>query len=325
METVEFDIDRLLEKYLRGELSGKEEVCLVDWCGETEENKLYFKQRIHELESGYKAEDLVAWKQLLSKMERRSKRIRLFVGWSVAAVVVLLLSVTGFGYRHYMVSEPSWIVVHVPFGKIDSVVLPDQSRVVLNSCSVLRYNSDFGQGNRDVILEGEGFFQVMKQNGEKFTVRAGNLKAVVYGTSFNVNNYPDTRGIAVTLCRGSLKVEAEESESDAFFIEPGEQACYDSANGRMDRHKVEADLYCHWVTGKLSFQSECLSAIIPKVERKYNVKIQIESPELTGYSFSGEFSADVSLDYILNVIKESAPISLKVERKNDLIQISADR
>lgn len=325
MNTVEFNIDRLLEKYLRGELSVKEEESLAAWCGEAGEHKLYFMQRIKELEGECKVERLAEWRQLWSRMERKSKRITLPVGWSVAAAVVLLLSVTWLGYRYYKIPEPAWIVVNVPFGKIDSVVLPDQSRVVLNSCSVLRYNSDFGQSNRDVVLEGEGFFRVAKRNGEKFTVKAGSLKAVVYGTSFNVNNYLDAREVLVTLCSGSLKVESEENQQDDFFIKPGEQACYDVANRRMDKRDVDIGLYCNWTTGKLSFKSERLASIVPKMERKYDVKIRLQSPELAEFSFSGEFPADASLDYILSVIKESAPVSLKVERENNTIQISTDR
>lgn len=324
MSFMEKDNNKIFEQYFLGNLSQEEEQYLAAWVETDEKNKQYFKQKIKELENNFRiSQKSEEWEQLSLKMNRKSKRINLTViQWSAAAAVVLILFAGWFGYRYYEASDDNWVVVNVPYGKIDSVVLPDQSKVILNSCSTLKYCSDFGNGDRSVELQGEGFFQVTKQDQEKFTVKTGTLKAVVYGTSFNINSYSDTDKTILTLCTGSLKVE---SEKDAVFIQPGEQIAYTSFDGKMSKSVVDINLFCNWTTGKLCFKSEFFSSIVPKIERKYNVKIDLKSPELANYLFSGEFPVNASLDYILNVLKESAPTPLKIEKKDQTIQIFIDK
>ena len=74
----------------------------------------------------------------------------------------------------------------VPAGKREQVVLPDSSRVWLNSGSVLIYPSIFVGDRREVYLSGEGYFEVEKNAEQPFIVKARTLNVEVLGTRFNL-------------------------------------------------------------------------------------------------------------------------------------------
>ena len=80
----------------------------------------------------------------------------------------------------------------VPAGKREQIILPDSSRVWLNSGSVLIYPSTFIGQTRDVYLSGEGYFEVEKNTEQPFIVKARTLNVEVLGTRFNILAYPES-------------------------------------------------------------------------------------------------------------------------------------
>lgn len=323
MQTGEFDINLLLEKYFQGKLSGKEEEHLSAWVAETAENRLYFKQKINKLEEEAAGMELPEWKQLEARMNKNS-------GWKmfmkVAAAVVLVMGISWFMFsRSSVVDEPqNWTIIQVPMGKIDSVVLPDQTHVFLNAGSLLKYNDDFGKKHREVILKGEALFQVAKQKN-KFIVKSTTLQATVYGTTFNFDSYPESEEAIVTLCTGSLRIESLQDKNKEHVMIPGEQVHYSQNYHEMEIREVRTEPFCDWITGKLVFKSERLALIIQKIEKKFGMKVILQSSELAEYLFSGEFPTGTSLDYILEVIKTTSPQPLEIKKMNNTVQISLEK
>lgn len=66
--------------------------------------------------------------------------------------------------------------VLVDKGQRASVILPDGTKVWLNSHTELTYNGDYGKGNRQVVLSGEGYFEVAKDSTSRFVVKAGEME-----------------------------------------------------------------------------------------------------------------------------------------------------
>ena len=69
-----------------------------------------------------------------------------------------------------------------PVGDKSKIQLSDGTVVWLNSGSVLRYSNHFNTADRVVELEGEGYFEVTKRNGKRFTVKTQEYDVVVKGT-----------------------------------------------------------------------------------------------------------------------------------------------
>ncbi|HEY4155290.1 MAG TPA: FecR family protein, partial [Puia sp.] len=70
------------------------------------------------------------------------------------------------------------------------LVLPDGTQVWLNSGSKLHYKNDFDKSIREVSLEGEAFFDVVKEVDHPFIVHTSAINVRVLGTAFNVKSYP---------------------------------------------------------------------------------------------------------------------------------------
>lgn len=73
----------------------------------------------------------------------------------------------------------------VPKGKRAHLQLSDGTRVWINSASVLRFPSAFGD-TRDVFVEGEAYFEVAKDANRPFIVHTDHFATRVLGTSFDV-------------------------------------------------------------------------------------------------------------------------------------------
>ena len=71
-------------------------------------------------------------------------------------------------------------------GQRSNMILPDGTKVWLNSSSELKYTSAFNGENRDVYISGECYFEVAKNPKKPFIVHANDLQVKVYGTHFNV-------------------------------------------------------------------------------------------------------------------------------------------
>ena len=106
-----------------------------------------------------------------------------------------------------------------------SFVLPDGSKVWLNSGSTLSYSKGLKGRNRTVTLEGEGFFDVEKNPDRPFVVKARDLDITVLGTEFTVSAQDD-KDIAVYLQEGRVKVSGPKLE-DGLEMKPDQAIIYD--------------------------------------------------------------------------------------------------
>ena len=96
--------------------------------------------------------------------------------------------------------------------------LPDGSIVWLNADSKLSYSESFSRKNRNVRLEGEGYFEV--EHGEHpFVIQTDSAQIKVLGTKFNVKNYGDENYIKVSLLEGSIVLLCINQE---FIMKPNQ-------------------------------------------------------------------------------------------------------
>ena len=187
----------------------------------------------------------------------------------------------------------------VPLGSQTKLRLPDSTVVVLNSGSVLKYAATFGQEERNVYLSGEGYFEVSKDKEKVFSVQTGDARVRVTGTVFNVRSYPDDKETEVALIDGGVEVSVGEK---SVTLKPNERALYDRQSGRLERSEYDTNKSALWTTGKLSFVNASFREMLKEIERKYNVKIHVESQKVEGEFFSGTINADMTLQEVFNFI-----------------------
>lgn len=206
--------------------------------------------------------------------------------------------------------------VITPHGAKTNFQLPDGSIVWLNSGSELSFPSAFGE-TRPVTLTGEAFFEVGK-SAEPFIVSTLYGKVEVQGTSFDVKAFPD-EGLQATLVDGAVKVKGINSGKEVA-LRPGQQANF--SGGKMAVSKVQTDLFTSWKEGKLIFRDEQLPLVAKRLERWYNVKIELAGDSrLSEIRYNGTLEME-SFSEVLQLLKVTAPIDYTYNEKTRTIKIT---
>lgn len=209
--------------------------------------------------------------------------------------------------------------IDVPLGKTFKLVLSDGTFVHLNAGTHLRFPVGFRpEGNREVFLSGEAYFEVAKNESSPFIVQANDMEVTVLGTHFNVSSYKDETQHTV-LVEGSVSVNNRNMASAAqgsHVIKPGQKAIM--VPDGLKVNEVDVEDYIGWTQNILVFKDELFPEIIQKIERKYNVEIENNYVALDTARFNGKFG-DESIISLMNTFKESANFDYKIQDGKILI------
>lgn len=361
-------INNIIANVLAGESSAEEELILIDWMGESVENQLYFVESekawnffntgLHRNKYDYKT----AFNRFNLDIRKPKKRtepvnfkilLRNSVKW--AAIGLILLTI-GSVFSYFMIRyenslNDSIIEINSPAGSRSNVILSDGSSVWLNAGSKLKYSQNFGSADRNIYLEGEGFFNVEKDTKRPFTVMTSQLEIVALGTSFNVKSYPEEGYIQATLVSGSLHVTRSQNkqEESGVVLEPNQQITYYKGSDKLllthenktaeekkvqpiqERSPVPApprivmsrgvdpEIFTAWKDNRLIFDNEPFESIAIKLERRFGARIIIEDEEIKNKKFKGKFE-EITIEQALTALKFASPFEFYI--KEDTIFIT---
>lgn len=257
----------------------------------------------------------------LREKEALQRRLQIYT-WAFRAAAVLLVALLISAV--FLMQRPETVKefvqtqsVTVPNGARSSLTLPDGSEVWLNSASTLTYSSDFTR-QRLLTLEGEAYFDVVKSE-LPFVVTTSQGKVEVTGTSFNFKSLAEENQFEATVEEGSVNVISNFNPQPAS-LKPGQQARME--NGKWILVKVETDLFTSWKDGKIIFRQENLPQVAQRLERWYNVKIELaDDPRLHKIHYTGTLEME-SFSEVLELLKITAPISYSFNDKTRVIHIT---
>ncbi|MDP4277712.1 MAG: FecR domain-containing protein, partial [Bacteroidota bacterium] len=207
-----------------------------------------------------------------------------------------------------MTTQAVYQEVTAPDGMLSQVNLPDGSSVWLNSGSKLNYPVVFKRGERHVYLAGEAYFEVHSDKKHPFIVETNQMKIKATGTAFNVEAYPADTVEAVTLVRG--KVAVHMGLMKHVNLHPSERLYYHSQSKEFQVTSGDTYKWCSWKDGILAFRNDRLDYVFKKIGQKFNVEIAVTDPAIASQLYRATFNRE-SLDVILNLLKQSAPIQYK--------------
>ncbi|GEO03341.1 hypothetical protein AAE02nite_10050 [Adhaeribacter aerolatus] len=212
------------------------------------------------------------------------------------------------------VSQPkvAYNIITTPIGEQYQVVLPDGSKVWLNSASALRFPTAFPGHERAVTLTGEGYFEITKKKDQPFLVTASNTTIEVLGTHFNLMAYPNESATKTTLLEGSVKVS---NGKVSEFIKPGQQA---NVTDAIKLSAVDVDEAIAWKNGLFHFNDADLKTIARQLERWYNVDISF-GDEVPGGHFTGIISRRTDIEQVLKMLQVSGNLDYKIKERRVLI------
>lgn len=197
----------------------------------------------------------------------------------------------------------------IPGGGEFQLVLADGTRVWLNAQTEFRYPVNFTGDSRQVYLNGEAYFEVVKDERRPFIVRTEAVDIRVLGTCFNVNDTRVDGTLEVTLVEGKVEV-GDRGTAQRVVLYPDEQARV--RQGQITVRDVDAGLYTSWVKGKFCFEGETLEEIAAQLERWYGVSFFFTRRELQERKFTGSVFRDESIEQILRLLEKTADVQCQV-------------
>jgi len=241
----------------------------------------------------------------------------------VAAAVAVLMIVAGISYfvgstGNY--SQLADVTVEAPFGSKTKMYLPDGTLVWLNAGSRISYTNEFGINDRNVKLDGEGYFEVTKNADLAFKVATDEMNVQVLGTKFNFRNFDDDDESIITLIEGNVAVDNCIGSHKRYVLHPNQRIVLDKRTGKVELQKIDASMVNDWTKGLLSFDEDKLPDIVRELERTYNVEIEIKDDTLNQLRFYGNFMrGSQSIDEVLDVIASTGKLKYKkIERRFEL-------
>lgn len=237
----------------------------------------------------------------------RIKRINYSYIVRIAAMImipILCSYLTYFLTQKYSVKNVNMVECIVPYGEKKLIVLPDSSKVWVNSGSIIIYPEKFVGDTRTIFLNGEANFSVTKNPDKRFIVSTNNLNIEALGTIFNVRAYLDLPKITATLEQGKIKVETKTGPVQSMILKPNEQIIYDNKTQYLSKQIVDAKRVAMWKDGYLIFQEASFGDILHAIEKRYDVVIHFDAGKYEGRTFTVRFSPEETLPETFDILKE---------------------
>ncbi|WP_297088334.1 FecR domain-containing protein [uncultured Draconibacterium sp.] len=257
----------------------------------------------------YKVENSIKKKKQIFNLYRSVSRYAAFLALPLAIALVWSLNIN---QSTDSLNNITYNEVQCPIGVRSKLVLPDGSRVALNSGSSVKYQIPFEEKNRKIFLEGEAFFDIKNNEKSNFIVETQNIRIDVLGTKFNVKSYPEEESIKVSLEEGSINLSrfSEQNESDKMELKPGQLYKFNKKTGMGKIELSVVENLSAWRNNILEFDETPIGELAQILERWYGVDIEIESKEIEKYKFTTTFEGQ-SLSQILELLEMSSPIKVE--------------
>lgn len=237
------------------------------------------------------------------------------IWYAAAAVAVLFIA----GYWGYSTFTEAHYITKTTGTAIDSVLLPDGSKIYLSKGTTVRYPEKMKAGTRSVFLvKGAAFFDIVKKANQEFVVAVESSKVTVLGTSFNVKN--EHKQIELAVRSGKIKFEAPDGNSSSVLT-AGDGLIYSSETGRISRFTDKAGTEYAWLTHELKFVDTPLPEVFKILEKCYGVKFRYKDSLSSFNKFNANFK-DNKLEEILEILRETYP--LQISREDSVLVVQSN-
>ncbi len=326
----------LIGKHLTGEATTEESQELQQWIDASDENRETFEQfkKTLQLVEGPEAskERNVSVPQINIEAEWQhfKKKVDLPISKTVAmpktevapassnwlkiAAAIILVAIATFTVRYFITGDGT--VNLVAENETSLHTLPDGSTVTLNLNSSLSYESHFGEGTRSVVLNGEAFFEVQKDEANPFVINTSSSQITVLGTSFNVRAYRNNTETEVVVNTGKVKFASDNSSVE---LEAGERGTLQASSGEILKAANTDGNFLSWKTKVLTFENAGLDEVVAAINRAYDAEITIKTDVPADCQLNVTFKQQ-SLESLINVLENT--LDLTITRNGDQIEIT---
>ena len=320
------EIDELISSYVSGEATAEQLKRMTDICRSSETLRKYTHEK---LEIWFKSGEMtepsfyngdLAYQRFLkrtrpisNKTNHQSRSLGWYVYRIAAIFIIVLLPLAGYWQgKQTGVNNVTYTAVEVPMGATTKLVLPDGSCVWLNADSKLTYSSNFGNSDRNIQLDGEGYFEVAHNENLPFRINTEELSLQVLGTKFNFKNYKDEGEAFVNLIEGRVALYNQLNEKDDICVlTKGQMARLNKTTGDISQSVSSGVNSTLWMKDELFFDDVTLEVIAKTLSRAYNQQIETVD-SVKSMRFYGSFNRkENSLFDALSLLCETKQINFR--------------
>jgi transmembrane sensor len=305
MKTTNLDNEYFLAQWIDGQISDSEFKKLV-----SKEDYIAYKKiksGIHlyeELEKPLNSTYSKIKAKIKNRAPKKTLTIQLYTKIAIYAAASIILF---FGITQFIKTND--IVYLSNYGEQKEIALLDDSEIILNAKSQLKYNKKDWKNKREVYLDGEAFFKVTK--GKTFTVVTNNGNITVLGTQFNINTNSDF--FEVTCYQGKVKVS---SSNNHYILTP--KLSVRKSNGVFLKETLPLqESNPSWINGESSFRRVPLKQVIMALEKQFNIKFDTKNID-DSIIFTGSFD-NKNLNIALTSVFETVNIKYTILDKKILL------
>lgn len=309
----------ILYKFFEGTAFLEEEMLVKQWMEESTDNQYSFLKERKLFDAMLLLGDE---ERIKSGKKRISANLRSFRTelLKIAAIVAITLSGSFIYFQSLQEKEQMAMqTISVPAGQRINLTLADGTNVWLNARTSLTYPTKFSKKNRQVVLDGEAYFDVAKDEKKPFIVQTAQYNVEVLGTQFDVDAYSEAGDFTTTLMRGSVRVASVDDPTQVLTLKPDDKAYLQ--NGRL--HVTTVDSYdpYRWKEGLICFKNESFASIMNDFEKYYGLTIQVNNKEVKKYVYTGKFRQNDGIDYALRVLQKDIKFTYHRDDENQKIYI----
>lgn len=256
-----------------------------------------------------------AWKNVRNNLSRNKKGVPITLKrlMSIAASLIIFLVSYYAVHLFYSASDQQLVTAR---NELQSILLNDGTTVDLNIGSSIEFPQEFDADSRTVHLEGEAFFDVMRDDEKPFIINTKQISIKVLGTSFNVKENPLSGNAKVVVSSGEVEVWHEQT---MVLLKQGECAVFVAETNKLLKRAIDNVNYKAWKTKRLEFDNTRLSEVVTTLEDVYHIQIEVDSlVAIDSLVLNATFS-----QYTINHVLESvcAPFNLEYRMDNGKYRI----
>jgi len=297
------DIYTIIYRYIKGDTTPEEECLFLRWLEEdkSHEKEYLSLRRVYDLNTWNMEppeKEVTVRKESAPKKNVLLKKIVLGV-LKIASVLCIGVLMTYFLMNRNQ-PEPQMQTVYVPSGQRTELILSDGTKVWLNSGTTITFSENFYGKTREVMLDGEAYLRVAKDEKKPFIVHTVYSDIRVLGTEFNVKAYKDKNKFEASLLEGCI---------DVFFGNTGQSFVLNSnetlflEDGQFKQGHIDDFNYFKWREGLVCFENETLDALFAKLELYYDIRIENNNKSLQKGLYTGKFRTRDGIEHVLRVLQ----------------------
>lgn len=231
--------------------------------------------------------------------------------WFRAVAAVFVICVSVFLVK---VGQDDYTLYTTTEGEVRTIMLADQSTVLLNENSTLKLPDDFTTGEiRNIYLDGNARFNVKHTvDNKKFVVTTSHdCKIEVLGTEFDVFSTKDSSRIY--LKSGSIKLYSPDKK-EVILVKPDDVVNIAQDKAVSVQPKQKYWQYKAWEDHQFVFNATSMEEITTMLEKQFKMNITIEDEVLKNKAISGTYQWQEAHD-ILYILADI--LNFRIEEENN--------